>query len=66
MNSDHPRLRHTQLFELLRQQNMSEKNTARLRVRDFARAQTDQDEAVMVRALAVNSWGPAVPTAGQT
>lgn len=66
MNSDHPRLRHTQLFELLRQQNMSEKNTARLRVRDFARGQIDQDEAVMVRALAVNSWGPAVPTPGQT
>ncbi|MFT7594775.1 MAG: hypothetical protein ACI8R4_002099 [Paracoccaceae bacterium] len=61
MHPNQPRLRHAQLFELLRQQNMSEKTTTRLRVREFARTQIDQDEAAMLRALAVNSWGPAVP-----
>ena len=59
MHPDQSRLRHAQLFELLRQQNMSEKTTARLRARGFARAQIDQDEAAMVRALAVRSWGPS-------
>ena len=58
MHSDQIRLRHAQLFELLRQQNMSEKTSARLRGRGFARAQIDQDEAAMVRAMAVKSWGP--------
>ena len=63
MPPNQTRLRHAQLFELLRQQNMSEKTTARLRVRAFAREQIDQDEAAVVRALAVNSWGAAVPVA---
>jgi len=59
MHSDQSRLRHAQLFELLRQQNMSEKTSARLRARGFARAKIDQDEAAMVRTLAVKSWGPS-------
>jgi len=65
MYYDPTRLRHARLFELLRQQNLSEKTSARLRAREFARAKIDQDEAAMICALAVNSWGPAVPVAGR-
>lgn len=49
-------LRHAQLFELLRQQNLSEHTSARLRAHRFARAQMDQDDAAAIRSLAVNSW----------
>lgn len=65
MHPNQTRLRHARLFELLRQQNLSERTSARLRVRGFARTQIDQDEAAMLCALAVNSWGPAVAVAGR-
>lgn len=51
-------IRHAQLFELLRQQNLSDHISARLRARSFARNQLDQDEAAMIRSVAMNSWGP--------
>lgn len=61
MSPDLTRLRHAQLFELLRQQNISESTSARLRARKFARAQIDHDDAAMIRAMAVNSWGAPAP-----
>lgn len=51
--------RHAQLFELLRQQSLSESTTTRLRARSFARAQLDQQDAQDIRALAVSSWQAA-------
>ena len=56
MPADLTALRHAQLFELLRQQNLSEHTTARLRARRFARSSIDNEEAVSVQSLAVNSW----------
>lgn len=63
MTTDRPMIRHAQLFELLRQENLSEHTSARLRSRRFARAQLDQEEAAMLQSLAVRSWGAAVETA---
>jgi hypothetical protein len=48
--------RHAQLFELLRYENLSERTSARLRAREFARTQLDSQEASELRLLAVNSW----------
>ncbi len=62
MSTDPSITRHTQLFELLRHQNLSEATSARLRSNRFARAQLDQEEAAMLKSLAVSSWGPAVDT----
>jgi len=56
MPPDLTALRHAQLFELLRQQNLSENTSARLRARSFARAEMDSDDATMLRSLAVQSW----------
>ena len=50
-------LRHAQLFELLRQENLSESTSARLRAHRFARSELDQEEAVCVQMQAVQSWG---------
>jgi hypothetical protein len=47
--------RHAQLFELLRQESLSNRTSTRLRARSFARAQIDTDEAADIRALAVDS-----------
>ena len=49
-------LRHEQLFELLRQQNLCEDTNARLRARGFAREHLDQEEARALKSLAVSSW----------
>jgi len=51
--------RHAQLFELLRQETLSNRTSTRLRARSFARAQIDTDDAADIRALAVNSWQAA-------
>jgi len=56
MPQDLTTLRHAQLFELLRQQNLSEQTSARLRVRNFARADLDLEDAAMIRVMAVGSW----------
>jgi len=56
MPKDLPPLRHAQLFELLRQQNLSEQTSARLHARRFARADLDGDDAAMIRLMAVGSW----------
>lgn len=57
MLADLTTLRHVQLFELLRQQNLSEHTSARLRARDFARSMIDQDDAASLCKLAMSSWG---------
>ena len=62
MAPDLTRLRHAQLFEILRQQSISERASARLRARGFAREQIDHDDAAMIRAMAVQSWGASTPT----
>ena len=62
MFTDPSIMRHAQLFELLRQQNLSEHTSARLRARSFARAQLDQEDAAMLQSLAVSSWGAAAET----
>jgi len=49
-------LRLAQLFELLRQQNLSQHTSDRLRARGYARALLDNQEASEVRILAANSW----------
>lgn len=54
--------RHTRLFELIRQQNLSEVTAARLRARRFARDRLDREEAATLQALAVQSWGAAAHT----
>ncbi len=56
MSPDLSLLRHLQLFELLRQQNLSEHTATRLRARGFARSELDRDEAAAIRLHAVNSW----------
>jgi len=56
MPQDLTALRHAQLFELLRQQNLSEQTSARLRVRSFTRADLDHEDAAMIRVMAVGSW----------
>ena len=48
--------RHAELFELLRHENLSERTSARLRARDFARTHLDSQEASELRVAAVNSW----------
>lgn len=57
MPPDLTRLRHRQLFELLRHQNLSESTSARLNARRITQSQIDRDDAVSVRLLAMNSWG---------
>jgi len=64
MTINQSRIRHAQLFELLRQQNLSDHTSARLRSHRFARAQLDQEDAAMLQSLAVSSWGAAVEIAG--
>ena len=63
MPTDLTALRHAQLFELLRQENLSEHTSARLRARGFGRAPMDQEDAASLCALAVNSWGVASASA---
>lgn len=59
MSPDLTPLRHAQLFELLRQQSLSESTSTRLRARGFARAQLDRQDALDIRATAVSSWQAA-------
>ncbi len=57
MPPDLTALRHAQLFELLRQENLSENTSSRLRARSFARAEIDRDDAAILRSMATDSWG---------
>lgn len=59
-----PNSRHMRLFELIRQQNLSEVTAARLRARGFARDRLDRDEAAALQLLAVQSWGAPDRTCG--
>ncbi|MFV0513885.1 MAG: hypothetical protein ACK5MY_09695 [Jhaorihella sp.] len=45
--------RHAVLFELLRQQNLAERMSGRLR---WSRPAVDRDEARLLLSLAVRSW----------
>ena len=56
MPPDTTAARHAQLFELLRHENLSERTSARLRAREFARTYLDSEEASELRLLAVSSW----------
>lgn len=63
-------IRHAQLFELLRQKNLSESTSVRLNARRVSRARTDrvnidQQNAAMLCTLAIESWAsPAEPVRG--
>lgn len=54
MFQNHPPIRHAQLFELLRQENLSEQTVERQRSR--GRSRIDPDEAAALQAIAVRSW----------
>ncbi len=58
MHTETETMRHAQLFELLRQQNLSQSTSARLRVHQLAESERHRDEAASLLALAQSSWHP--------